>query len=96
MPRFRLTRRAARDLRDIFAYGYRVFGRAQADRYGAGLAACFELLAENPRLGRPADTIGMGVRRHEHRRHVVLYEEEPGGVLILAVVHERRVIKLDV
>ncbi|MCE7030379.1 type II toxin-antitoxin system RelE/ParE family toxin [Jiella avicenniae] len=55
----------------------------------------FALLARNPRLGRPAEAIAPGVRRHEYRSHVILYEEMPDGVLILAVVHGRSVRRLS-
>jgi len=91
---FRLTRRAEQDLYDIFLYGYERFGIAQADRYASDMEACFQLLANNPRLGREAKAIAPGVRRHEHGSHVILYEESDAGVLILAVLHKKSVIRL--
>lgn len=59
----------------------------QADAYIAGMEHVFELLADNPRMGRAADTIAPGVRRHEYRSHVILYEEVSMGIVILAIVH---------
>jgi toxin ParE1/3/4 len=91
---FRLTRRAEQDLYDIFLYGYERFGITQADRYAGDTEACFQILADNPRLGREAKAIAPGVRRHEHGAHVVLYEESDTGVLILAVLHKKSVIRL--
>ncbi len=58
------------------------------------MEACFQLLADNPRLGREAKAIAPGVRRHEHGSHVILYEESGTGVLILAVLHQKSVIRL--
>ena len=52
---------------------------------------CFELLAENPLMGRQSATIRPGLRRHEHGSHVILYKQEDDGVLIVAVVHGRSV-----
>jgi toxin ParE1/3/4 len=52
------------------------------------------MLAENPRMGRAADAIAAGIRRHEHGNHVILYEERPGDILILALVHVRSVRRL--
>ncbi|WP_274533534.1 MULTISPECIES: hypothetical protein [unclassified Methylobacterium] len=42
-------------------------------------------------MGRPAHRLAEGVRRHEFESHVILYEEIPDGVLILALVHGRSV-----
>jgi len=75
-------------------YGGQQFGEAQAEHYHRDLAACFELLAAQPRMGREAKAIGAGIRRHEHGSHVILYEESGEGVLILALVHERSVRRL--
>ncbi|MCV9940584.1 type II toxin-antitoxin system RelE/ParE family toxin [Boseaceae bacterium BT-24-1] len=90
-----LTRRARDDLFDIFVYGYDRFGEQQADIYASGLEHVFELLAANPRMGREARSIGPGVRRHEHASHVILYEQAPSGILILAIVHSRSVLRLS-
>jgi toxin ParE1/3/4 len=94
MSDFRLTKRAVSELFDIFLFGYEQFGSKQAEAYAAELEHVFQLLAENPRMGRKAETISAGVRRHEHGSHVILYEEAPGGVLILAVVHASSVRRL--
>lgn len=96
MSSFRLSQRADSDLLDIFVYGIEQFGEAQAERYQIDMTRCFGLLADNPRMGRPADSIAPGVRRHEHASHVILYEEDADGVLILAVVHGRNVRHLKV
>lgn len=92
MSSYRLTRRADQDLIDIYLYTLEQFGMAQAERYAEGVRSCFALLADNPRLGRPADLIRPGLRRHEHGSHVILYREdiEQGGLLVLAVIHGRR------
>ena len=95
MPSYRLTRRAENDLLEAFLFGLDRFGEAQAQRYQLGFERCFGMLAENPGLGRPADLIAVGLRRHEHASHVVLYEPDAEGVLIVAVVHGRSIRALD-
>ena len=95
MKRFRLAHRAEEEITEIFAYGYERFGEAQAEIYADGMTHVFELLADNPRMGRAADRIAPGVRRHEYRSHVILYEEKPNGVLILAVVHGKSLRRLS-
>ena len=94
MSDYGLTKRAEADLFHIFLYGYEQFGSKQAEAYAAELEHVFQLLADNPRMGREAETIARGVRRHEHGSHIILYEEASGGVLILAIVHSRSVKRL--
>lgn len=95
MSEWRLTPDANRDLTDVYFYGVEKFGRAVALAYIDSLRACFARLALNPRMGRPAATADPNVRRLEHRRHVVFYDIEPAGVLILAIIHERSIRRLD-
>lgn len=96
MSEFRLTLRAEADLLDIFLFGLETFGLAQAERYKLGLERCFALLADNPKLGRAADAVAPGLRRHEYESHVILYEQAPDGVLIVALVHGRSVRRLKI
>lgn len=93
---YRLTRRAAGDLLDIFLFGLEQFGEAQARRYERELDKAFRMLAENPRLGRSADRIAPGLRRHECGSHVILYEEDANGILVVALVHGRSVERLKI
>ena len=91
MNEYRLTRDAAGDLLDVFLYGFETFGLVRAEEYRESLTRCFTLLADNPRMGRKADELAPGARRHEHAHHVIFYDEQPYGVLITAIVHERSV-----
>lgn len=94
MGSYKLTDDAEADLLDVFLYGFETFGAAAAAAYKANLAHCFQLMADNPGMGRLAADLGPGIRRHEHAQHVIFYEEEPGGVLILGIVHGRSIRKL--
>ncbi|MFA6965239.1 type II toxin-antitoxin system RelE/ParE family toxin [Bosea sp. (in: a-proteobacteria)] len=89
-----LTQRARNDLFDIFVYGCDQFGETQAEAYAAGFEHVFQLLADNPGLGRKAEGIASGAQRHEHGSHVILYEEAPFGIMILAIVHGSSVQRL--
>lgn len=90
MSSFRLTERAADDIVALYVQGIEWFGPQQADSYVDDLQNCFQLLADNPRLGRAAPAAGRGIRRHEHRSHVIFYEEAGDGVMILAVAHRHQ------
>lgn len=87
MAEFQLTRKADRDLIDIYLYTLETFGARQAEDYRTGITRCLHLLAANPRIGRLAAGLPHGVRRHEHGRHVIFYREDTRGVLILTILH---------
>jgi len=91
MTEYRLTKAAEDDLLNAFIYGFEMFGPAQAEEYRQSMVRCFELLADTPHLGRKADDFATGARRHEHGRHVIFYDEQPYGVLIIAIIHERSI-----
>lgn len=91
MSNWTLSKGAVRDLAELYAYGFETFGESVADDYADSLRDCFDWLALNPRMGRPAETAGRGFRRLEHRRHVVFYEIGPTGIRIVAIIHERSI-----
>lgn len=91
MSNWTLSKGAVEDLIELYAYGFEKFGESVADGYADSLRNCFDRLALNPRMGRQAETAGLGLRRLEHRRHVVFYEIEPTGIRIVGVIHERSI-----
>jgi plasmid stabilization system protein ParE len=62
MSEYALTKRAEAeaDLFDIFLFGDEQFGERQAELYAAELGHTFQLLADNPRIGREAEAIALG------------------------------------
>lgn len=94
--RYELTARADRELLDLYLYGVGEFGFRQAEDYLLGLRRTFDILAEQPQLGRTAPEIGRNVRRHRHGSHVILYEPAVRGALILAIVHKSSVRGLEI
>jgi toxin ParE1/3/4 len=86
---FRFSRRAEADLLSIGEYTLRTWGKAQAARYIGELEICCQTMADNPGLGRPCDDVRPGLRRLEHRKHVIFYRQEREGILISRILHER-------
>lgn len=86
---YRLSRKAASDIEDIYSYTIEQHGLASARKYLNGLHSCFELLVEYPMLGRRADQIAPGVRRHEFQAHIVFYVQQEASVRIARVLHAR-------
>src|SRR5215216_1041292 len=76
MAAYRVSGRADAELLDFCLFGVTQFGRPRAIEYQMSFQRCFELIAENPRMGRHSPTIRPGLRRHEHGSHVVLYRQE--------------------
>lgn len=89
MSRYRLTRQADQNLIDIYLFTLEQFGFAQAEKYTESMKQCIEMLAGSPRMGRAADDIRPGIRRHEHESHVIFYREDESGILVLAIIHRR-------
>lgn len=89
MAKFQLTNRAATDLSDIADFTIQNFGIEQARFYRDGLNNCFEILAENPQLGRSAADLAPNLKRYEYQAHVVFYLSKDSGILIVRILHQR-------
>lgn len=87
MNRYRLAATADDDVLVLYMQGAQQFGERQADRYHDELIGVFERLADFPRIGRVRIGVDPPIRALSHGAHVVVYREEPGGVLILRVRH---------
>ena len=89
MSDYRLSRRAAKDLEDLADYTIERYGIAQARTYRDSLKACFEQLAGNSKLGRKAEQLACGLRRFEHKAHIVFYTVEEDSIYVVRVLHSR-------
>lgn len=76
------------DLEAIAEYTIGRFGIEQA-RHRDELRTCFAQLADNPRLGRRTEQLSTGLRRYEHRSHVIFYQRTGDQILIVRVLHYR-------
>lgn len=91
MSAYSLARPAESDLKSIVRYTMKTWGRDQTLRYTRDLRDCFQLLAENPTLGRRCDSIRPGLRRFEIGKHVVFYMADSATVLIVRVFHQQMI-----
>jgi toxin ParE1/3/4 len=85
----RVSVEAEGDIDQIAVYTTNTWGWRQTDQYLSKLEEGFNLLAENPSIGRSCESIRDGLRRFEIGRHVVFYLPEPGGILVVRVLHQR-------
>lgn len=81
---YRLSRRAERDLKDIYRYTYLTHGEQQADKYLRELDAVFEAIGDHPNIGRPYSG---RVHQFVHGKHIVLYRMDKGVPLIGRILH---------
>ena len=88
MP-YRLSALAEQDLDEIWSYVAEDANPTTADRLMDAIVDRFELLAEQPRMGRHRPECGAGVRSFTVENHVIYYRHE-GDVLIARVLHGRR------
>jgi toxin ParE1/3/4 len=91
MKRFVVSAEAQTDIDLIAAYTTETWGWQQTDRYLSQLEDSFQLLAENPRMGRLCDAISAGLRRHEVGKHVIYYRLKPGGIRVVRVLHQQMI-----
>ena len=92
MSQYKLTAEARNDLRAITRFTRHAWGRAQMVRYLQRLKATFQVLVEEPHLGRPEPS-AKGVLRFEQGRHVIFFERGE-QLLIIRVLHDRMLPKL--
>ncbi|AYG60156.1 type II toxin-antitoxin system RelE/ParE family toxin [Rhizobium jaguaris] len=71
MTKYELSARASKEFRELYLDGIEKFGLRQADRYLDELIHRFELLADNPFMGRKAESIAPTARRQNIR--VILF-----------------------
>lgn len=91
MPEYSLTRPAESDLKSIIRYTMKTWGRAQTKRYSQGLRECFQMLANNPSIGRKCEFIRPGLHRFEHGKHVVFYLVESDEIFIVRLLHQQMI-----
>lgn len=86
---YRLSRKAADDIFNLYIEGVEQFGSTQADKYHSALEETFRLLAHSPKIAREREELSPPVRIHRFQSHVIVYREEDHGILIIRVRHGR-------
>ena len=71
--KFKLSEKVRADIKKLFRYSFQQFGENQVVKYKAGLNECFQLLADNPNMGRECNDIRDAYFRYEHQSHIIFY-----------------------
>lgn len=86
---YRLSALAERDLEEIWSYIAEDASPTTADRLIDAIFTRFELLVEQPRMGRNRPEFGEGVRSFVVESYVIYYRHDR-DVLIARILHGRR------
>ena len=89
MTRYELTPLARFDMREIWAYSTRQWGRRVADTYIRDLNATIESVAQDPCLGVSAEDVRPEYRRHVFRSHVIFYTVSESGIVVVRILHQQ-------
>jgi toxin ParE1/3/4 len=87
---YRLSPKAQDDMESVWLYTLSQWGHEQTERYIDDLAAAFNLLTSNTRLGKRCENIRAGYRKHPTLRHVIYYREVDYGIEIIRVLHDHQ------
>ena len=89
MATYRLTQRARRDVLEIWQYIAEDSAPA-ADRFIDRLIHHFQLVGDNPRVGRSRDELRLGYRSFPVGDYLLFYRITAPAVSVMRVVHGRR------
>ncbi|MBL4761046.1 MAG: type II toxin-antitoxin system RelE/ParE family toxin [Mariprofundaceae bacterium] len=90
MSNFFLSLDADEDLQNIYIFTEEKWGAKQAEKYTLELYGAFELISDNPKIGRLRRELGQGIRSLPHSSHVVFFMEWQGEIAITRVLHNSR------
>ncbi len=93
-PFYELSDKADADLEEIFDYTEQEHGTGQAIRYVSAFQEAFDLLVENPEIGRVRREIRPGLRSVLKDQHAVFYRVLTDRVRIVRVLHGSRDVPL--
>ena len=99
--KYKLSSAAARDIEEIYLYGYKRFddmatperspgfakARAQTDHYAAMVENRIAIICADSRIGRIDSRVNPEVRRSECERHVIFYDLLEDHILIVRILH---------
>lgn len=92
MAIYKLSPIAERDLIGIYLRGIHEWGEKQADHFQKQLISTFNILADNPDMGRSV-AIRPQLKRHDIRPYVIFYRKFSYGVRIARILYKNRAME---
>lgn len=91
--KWRISGPARLDLQEIWLHTELSWNINQADRYIDVIAARIEWLSEYRNLWKTRDDIQTGLFSYKEGRHLILFKQEPGVLIVVRVLHDRMDVK---
>lgn len=88
MAAYRLSAAADADMANIIEFGIPRFGVSQVRVYVSELEQHLGALASNSSIGRDASEVANGMRRFSFGSHVIFYQQDDAGILIVRILHQ--------
>jgi len=83
---------AQQDLIDFYIRGFQEWGETKAEAFQVQLISSFQLLAENPDMGREV-SVRPQLQRHELNPYVIFYRKFSYGARIARVLYKNRAME---
>lgn len=94
MAKFHLSKKALDDLSEIWNYTFETWSEKQADKYYKEIIQTFEILSQNPFIGKSYRVIFDGFLGFPCGKHIVFYQVvNSKEILIIRVLHESMDLK---
>ena len=92
MATYKVSPVAQQGLVDIYIRGFHEWGETKAETFQIQLVSNFQILAENPDVGREV-SIRPQLQRHELSPYVIFYRKFSYGVRIARVLYKNRAME---
>ena len=93
MPSYQLYPKARFDLQQIGQYTCDQWGVKKMESYIKHMHSMFEMIVENPKIGRNRDDLQLGCRSFLFQSHVIFYEIANSSdyeVFIIRILHQKQ------
>jgi len=94
MSKYRLSKKAIIDLKNIWDYTYDKWSEYQSDIYYHMLIESFDKVSKNPKSGKKYSMIIDDLKGYKAGSHIIFYRETKEGLIeILRILHEQMDLK---
>ena len=90
MGKYILSQKSQNDIESIYEYGNYRFGKVMAFNYLIELKSCFEILADNPKMGKERYEIKQGLYSFPFVSHLIFYRILQNSIRIVRVLYGSR------
>lgn len=87
MPVVKITKQGRADIKAIYRYTVKEWGKQQAEDYKKALADSFKSLSASPKMGRLRPEIAKEIRSFPGLKHIIYFREIKGGIAVVRILH---------